>query len=199
MPKKKKEMLVCFVLDETGSMLEVKEETIIGFNEYIKTLKKRKENVLFSLTTFNSSCVKLVHKEVKIGKVSPLTDETYRPNFFTPLYDAIGQTIRGIEKEPKRQVLFVIMTDGEENASKEFSQKGVFDLITEKTKAGWTFVFLGANQDAWRVGQSIGITAKANTLTYDVDDMKQTMRSVSTGTACYLATDGKQTDKFFNG
>jgi len=199
---KKKKILVSFVLDETGSMQSVKQETISGFNEYIQTLKDEKNagNIRFTLTKFNSGKIEVVHDSVNLDKVMPLSDESYRPDKMTPLYDAIGKTIRSLEDKiigKKSKALVVIQTDGNENHSKEFKRDSIFNLIDEKKKAGWTFAFLGADQDAWLAGQVLGIP-KGNTMSYASDETKYAFRSVARASADYSSSGGIQTDAFFS-
>lgn len=197
-----KKMLVSFVLDETGSMEIVKSQTISGFNEYIDTLKKEKnsENILFTLTQFNSDKVSVVYDGVSLEKVVHLNNDTYSPRATTPLYDAIGRTIHSLEsnvKGKKQSVLVVVQTDGEENASKEFNREKIFALIDEKKKLGWTFAYLGADQDAWAASQLMGISA-GNTLSYSGAQTKGAFRTVATSTSNYVANSGNQTDSYFN-
>lgn len=156
---------VNIVLDETGSMSSCKEATISGFNEYIQTLKNdKKGKILVSLTKFNSGNTEVVYTDKPLSDVQNLTDKTYQPNNGTPLYDAIGKAIAAL-KNTKHEVLFVIITDGEENASVEYKLDGIKKMITEKEKGGWRFTYLGANQDAWQVGMSMGMHA-GNTINY---------------------------------
>jgi len=196
-----KKLYVSFVLDETGSMQGVKEQTISGFNEYVDTLKDEKnaDKVRFTLTKFNSEKVQIVHDAIKMSKVEHLNSETYRPAALTPLYDAIGRTIRSLEKAiegKKRNALVVIQTDGFENHSKEFTRKGIFDLIEEKKKKGWTFAFLGADQDAWVAGGQIGIP-KSSSLSYARAQSREAFQEAASSTADYLRKLGQQTDAFF--
>jgi Mg-chelatase subunit ChlD len=194
-----KKTLVSFVLDETGSMQNVKQATIAGFNEYVGTLRENGKGVRFTLTQFNSDKVKVMLNNVKMRDVPDLTDETYQPSSLTPLYDAIGQTIRSAEEATdgkKRNVLVVIQTDGHENDSREFTRQSIFNLIQEKKKAGWTFVFLGADQDAWEVGQQLGLD-RGNVSSYDSAETAKTFTRVATATMSYVSRGGKQTDDFW--
>jgi hypothetical protein len=196
-----KKMYVSFILDETGSMQGVKEQTISGFNEYVDTLKgdEKAKKIRFTLTKFNSNKVEIVCKGVKIDEVEHLNSETYRPDALTPLYDAIGRTIRSLERTldgKKSKALVVIQTDGQENHSKEFTQQGIFKLIDEKKKLGWTFAYLGADQDAWQASQRMGI-AKGNTKSYASAQTKSAFKDVAYSTSDYLRERGVQTDKFF--
>jgi len=166
-----KKMLVSFVLDETGSMQSCKEQTISGFNEYISTLRAEKNagDIRFTMVKFNSSKTELVCEAAKLGDVSELNQENYQPSATTPLYDAIGAAIRSAERVvdgKKRSVLIAIQTDGYENASGEYDQRGIFDLIEAKKRDGWQFAFLGADQDAYAASAQIGIAVSA-TLSYD--------------------------------
>ena len=169
---RKKKMVVNFILDETASMGVVRDATINGFNEYITSLKSdEKTNILFSLTKFNSDKVDTMHVCEPIDKIKELTRETYQPSSMTPLYDAIGKTVADTEKvlkeiRGKPHVLCVVQTDGQENCSRTYDLSKIRSLISEKEKDGWTFVYLGANLDAARDAQFIGVPV-ANTLSYD--------------------------------
>lgn len=173
-----KETLINFILDETGSMAECLNATISGFNEYIQTLKgesTEEASIRMSLTKFNSNKqngAEIVFTNRKIGDVSMLDNKNYVPNAMTPLYDAIGKTVKFVEEEllkkkRKKQpkIVCVIMTDGLENDSKTFTKENIVELIKEKEGDGWNFVYLGANQDAWEVGISIGLS-KGNISAY---------------------------------
>lgn len=194
-----KRIRISFVLDETGSMQTVKGQTISGFNEYVKTLRAEKNagDIRFTLTKFSSARVRVVHDGVKLDKVELLTGDSYNPANLTPLYDAIGRTIRSIEgKTKKTNVLIVIQTDGQENASKEFTRDGIFSLISEKKKAGWTFVFLGADQDAWAAGYALGLD-KGNVMSYASADTGKAFQRAAAGTVSYTQRGGGQTSDFF--
>jgi len=194
---KKSKLYVSFVLDETGSMAGVAAQTISGFNEYIETLKKDSSSAaaVFTLTQFNSEHTAVVYSNVPLSEVKPLSRETYQPNGLTPLYDAIGATIRALDTQigkTKATALVVIQTDGEENHSKEYTRQSIFSLIDEKKNLGWTFVFLGADQDAWLTSQALGI-ARGNTVSYDSKMTDITFRAVATATVSYARSGGSQT------
>jgi hypothetical protein len=197
-----KKVLVSFILDETGSMDCVKSQTISGFNEYIDTLKKSKdsENILFTLTKFNSEKIEVVSDGVGLSEVLVLDNKNYKPQALTPLYDAIAETIHSLEKKlkgKKQSALVVIQTDGEENASKEFIRDGIFKMIDEKKKLGWTFAFLGADQDAWLASQKLGILA-GNTMSYNSTNTIGTLRGMASATAAYVSSGGNQTENYFS-
>jgi hypothetical protein len=202
--KTNRPMMVSIVLDETGSMSSRISETISGFNEYVGDLKKLKVPVSVTLTKFNSKKVEVVYADKPLKDVPELNKDTYQPNELTPLYDAVGKTITEIDKKKlgKKTVLVVIMTDGAENASKEYNQKKIFDLISEKQKKeGWTFVFMGADQDAWLAGQAIGILY-ANTLSFDGNNVKGAMKTAARATMSYAQSSaragGMSHKSFFN-
>lgn len=197
-----KKMFISFILDETGSMQSVKGQTISGFNEYVETLKGGDDagRIRFALTRFNDEKVDVVYDGVRLDEVAELTEETYWPTSLTPLYDAIGHTIRALEKRlagKKRKVLVVIQTDGAENASKEFTQGVIFSLISEKKGAGWTFAFLGADQDAYQTGARLGIE-RGNVMEYTSGETHQTFGRTATATLNYVSSGGKVTTGFFD-
>ena len=193
-------VLVNYVLDESGSMQSVRQAAIDGYNEYLQEIRKEEKEVLFSLTKFASD-IRPVHTLEKLENVAELNADTYIPDTMTALYDAIGQTVRNIEKSVRDndKVLVVIMTDGMENQSREYTQETIKSLITEKEALGnWTFVYLGANQDAFAIGGGIGIQA-GNTLNYQATSHGHStaMRSVASATTLYAAQGGQSTASFF--
>jgi len=190
------ELNVSFILDETGSMHVCRDTAISSFNEYLGDLKRRDEKIKFTLTKFNSERTEIVCSAVDVKHVAELNKKTYIPNHWTPLYDAIGRTINSLDGKDK--ALIVILTDGLENASKEYNHRSILDLIQKKMKDGWTFVYLGANQDAWAVGRAIGIPG-GNTFNFTYDTYVPAMETLSRATSNYVANSGTQTDKFFEG
>jgi hypothetical protein len=123
-----------------------------------------------------------------------LNDGNYRPNSNTPLYDAIGQTVRATEKRVKEKdrVAFVILTDGMENASKEYNKAGIFTLLKEKEAAGWGIIYLGANQDAYREAMGMGI-AQSNSANFAVAKMRSSMGGAAVAASAVTLTTGKNT------
>lgn len=153
--------VVNFILDETGSMGSIKNETISGFNEYINGLKKNKKGkILFTLTKFDSEGLRTPYLLTDIAKVEPLSEKTYQPGSMTPLYDAVVETVEKVADKIKvnEASLVIIMTDGEENASKKHNERCLRDLIEKlQGKGNWTFAFLGANQNSWATARNWGI------------------------------------------
>lgn len=146
--------LVAFLLDRSGSMSACQLETIKGFNGYIDGLEQdpRSKTMRFTLTQFDSQGIDIIHDAEPLVGVRPLTEKTYQPRGGTPLYDAIGKTIRATEEAAgdKYQVLFVTLTDGEENSSVEWSLSSLKDLMKQKEdKDHWTFAHIGVGVAGW--------------------------------------------------
>lgn len=157
----KKNVEIIFILDKSGSMDAVKQATISGFNEYVDSLRKDKNvSYTMSLTLFDTE-KEHRYKNTPLAEVSALTEKSYRPDGNTALYDAAVSTIDYAHKnmDKKTKTLCVIMTDGEENSSREYDDKDLKRKIKELEETGyWTFVFLGANQDSYLVGQKFGLS-----------------------------------------
>lgn len=184
MVKKKARTQVCFLLDETQSMLARKKETIQGFNGYVDELKKDKgDEVLFTFTTFNKGGIKTPYKAEPIKNVKSLDDKTYNPQNWTPLYDAIGTTICAIEDavSEKDLVIFVILTDGEENSSTEYDLDAIKKLIKKYEEKGWKFTFLGVGVDSFAIGGKIGLS-KSSTFDIGLQNSGVMYESLSAGT-----------------
>jgi len=177
-----KKLLVNFILDESGSMTCIKDQTISGFNEYVDSLKPKGKAARFTFTKFNSEKTNIVCDNIPVKDVLLLTSQNYCPSALTPLYDAIGGSIKAIEKALTKEpldVLCVIMTDGQENCSREFTRNRIFEIIAEKQKEGWTFAYLGANQDSWGEGEKVGIVG-SNTMDFAYDSTGVTRAFAST-------------------
>jgi hypothetical protein len=153
----KTEASIMVVLDRSGSMASVREATIDGFNQFLADQAKL-PGCRFSLTQFDSDGIDDVHVDRPAADVRPLDGGSYQPRAATPLYDAVGRSIKMLDaRQPKGKVIFCIITDGYENASHEYTQKAVLDLVTAKRAEGWEFVFMGANIDAYAAGGALGV------------------------------------------
>lgn len=144
---------IVFVIDKSGSMYGSEEDTIGGFNSFIDEEKEKDGNTKVTTVFFNDG-YEVVYKRKSINKVGKLTRENYRVGGTTALLDAIGKTIIDLEKEIKNKVLFVIMTDGLENSSVEFSKSQIRDMIENHE---WEFLFIGADIDSYGEAGRIGI------------------------------------------
>lgn len=156
-----------FLLDRSGSMAGLEGDTIGGFNAMLK--KQRGVNGECNITTvlFDNS-YRLLHDRIDIRAVSPITEQEYFVGGSTALLDAIGLTIEKLvnvqkstaEEYRAERVMFVIITDGYENASRKFSSDRIKAMIEhEKSQYGWEFIFLGANIDAVETASHFGISA----------------------------------------
>jgi hypothetical protein len=158
---------IVMVLDRSGSMDRIAKSTVEGINSFVKEQKAAEGEAFMTLVQFDDQ-YQIDYKERPLNEVLDLINgETFVPRATTALYDAIGRTINELKTED--DVIFVIVTDGAENASKEFTQKDVFAKIEEKKKEGWNFLFLAANQDAMKTGGSLGISA-SNSMTFNAND-----------------------------
>ena len=152
------------IMDESGSMQSIKPQIISGFNETVQTIKLAKEkypeqNHLVSLVFFNGGETRIVHNCAEVKSVKELKDKDYKPNCDTPLYDAMGFSINKLKEKvnPEDKVMVTILTDGMENASKEYNQQTIKSLVEELKSQGWVFAFMGANQDVEKVAFSLSI------------------------------------------
>ncbi len=138
---KKNAKFVSFLLDETGSMYPIKDDTIGGFNAYVETLRKDGADIAFSLVTFNSNTTQRRYVAEPINKIGPLTEANYEPDAATPLIDASVKIINATDEAVKLRnddptVLVVIQTDGEENCSVEHTVADLALLVKERLPPG---------------------------------------------------------------
>jgi len=156
---------IVFVLDRSGSMYPIAEDTIGGFNATLESQRKHEGEAYVSTMLFNSK-LSWLHDRMPISEVKPMTAADYCPNGVTALFDALGRSIEHIENIHKyarredvpKRTMFVIMTDGLENASLQFRREDIKRMIRKKKRKGWEFIFLGANIDAAAEACSIGIS-----------------------------------------
>lgn len=156
-----------FILDRSGSMSGLEKDTIGGFNAMIEKQKREAGQALVSTVLFDNESV-VIHDRLPLDRVPPLTEREYCTRGCTALLDAVGGAIRhigNIHKYARREdvpekTLFIITTDGYENASKRYDYEKVRRMIQhEKEKYGWDFLFLGANIDAAAEAKRFGISA----------------------------------------
>jgi hypothetical protein len=184
---------VVVLIDESGSMSSCETATISGFNEYIQKLQKENKNITVTLTKFNSDGVTMAFSNLPVHKVPFLSHENYNPSACTPLYDAIGKTIT--QDKINKKTLFIIMTDGQENASKEYSLSAIQSLIKEQEKQGWSFVYLGADQDAWGNAHSLGLS-HGNVMNYSSHDTTRMYGCLASETVGYSQSKNIATSNF---
>lgn len=164
---RKKMTEIVFILDCSGSMSGLERDTIGGFNSMLEKQKRAAGRALISTVLFNNAS-RVLHDRVEIGRVRPMTDKDYLACGSTALLDAIGGAIHHIGNvhryarsgDVPEHTMFVITTDGMENASRRYGIEKVRGMIQrQKIKYGWEFLFLGANIDAIETASRFGIGA----------------------------------------
>ena len=161
----KEKLDVVFILDRSGSMSGSEESTISSFNEYLEKEKKNKFKTRITTILFSDN-YSYLHKGLDVSKVKPLTHEDYYVGGCTALYDAVGNSINYIDRCDTDKVMFIIITDGYENASKEFNNEKIRKMI--KNYFNYEFIYIGADIDSYSTGGSIGIS-KSNISNYKKD------------------------------
>ena len=164
---------IVFVIDKSGSMSHLAGDTIGGFNGFIASQKKIDGKATLTTVLFDTTW-KIVHDGVDIQEVKPMTNTDYVACGGTAMLDAIGEIINRVQDrhdelgtEKPDNVIFVITTDGEENSSRKFNKSQIERMIKHQTNGhGWEFMFLGANMDAVKEAESIGINSNRS-VTYD--------------------------------
>ena len=153
-----------FILDRSGSMAGLESDTIGGFNAMIEKQKKTKGDCWVSTVLFSDRS-EVIHDRLPLDRVPPLTEENYSVGGCTALLDAIGDAVKHIgsihkyarKEDVPEHTMFVITTDGMENASRRYSSSEVKKLIEKQKERGWEFLFLGANIDAVETAKTFGI------------------------------------------
>lgn len=154
------------ILDESGSMQAIYNAALGGANETIQTIRSAErehpdQEHRFTFVTFNTrgQWVKTVFDDVPIAEVRDLTVRDYLPDSCTPLYDAMGKAITDLERKVKEgePVLVTVITDGYENASREYCRASVKAMVDRLREKGWIFVYIGANQDSKKVSMDLGV------------------------------------------
>ena len=188
-PTNERTHIIC-ILDRSGSMAGIMSDSIGGFNTFLKQQKELPDEATITVAIFDDK-YELLYDNVDIKKAEELSGKVWFPRGTTALYDAIGKTIntdraklRTLGKEAPSKVLVVVVTDGFENASREYNRERIKTLIKECENDDWNFIYLAANQNAFDVGQSFGISY-ANTHTYTANSvgvagMSMTMNNAST-------------------
>ena len=155
-----------FILDRSGSMDSFIQDTIGGFNSFIRSQKEiNTDKCIFSLYQFDHD-YQVIYTDKDIKEVEDLNEHTFVPRGTTALYDAIGRTINNVSQNKYNnddKIIIVILTDGIENSSVEYSNKSISKLIKKyDTNNNWSFVFLAANQDAIISAGKLGIRGKSS-------------------------------------
>jgi uncharacterized protein YegL len=156
--------MICLILDRSGSMMDVKLDVIGGVNSFIGKQRALPDPACIALVRFDDQAIERFRAMQPLLDVPLLRPEDFEPRGFTPLLDAVGTTIVSLDADWKREnpdrAIVVIATDGKENASKEFSKVKVQQLITAREASKlWSFIYLGANVDAFAEAGALGIRA----------------------------------------
>jgi hypothetical protein len=182
--------IIAVVLDESGSMNVCRDTTIAGFNEFVQA-QSAADNAgaaYLTLNKFEGGNIRTVFADRNLTEVPKLDHSSYTPAGGTNLLDAIGHTIEQVndsldllKKNDRPGVIILIMTDGEENCSQRYNNDMVKAMVVAAEKSDWSFVFLGANIDAFSVGSTFGMSA-LNSVNYSTANMAGTMAATSTMT-----------------
>jgi uncharacterized protein YegL len=185
--KKLTQTEIVMVLDRSGSMRGIDKATVEGFNKFLDEQKNAEGEAFVTLVQFDDR-YEMNYQSVPVKNVDNLVlNETFIPRGSTALLDAIGKTIEDLKTD--RDVIFVIITDGEENASRTYKREAIMKMIETQTNEGWKFLFLAANQDAIQAGGSIGIKG-SNSINYSSNDIStaNVFQSVSSNMKQYRSS-----------
>ena len=162
------------VLDESGSMQSIYQPALTGVNETLQTIREAQkehddQRHFVSLIAFDSDHYNQIYCNVPAEKAIDITQEQYRPGGCTPLYDAMGRSINKLLQNVVKGdvVLVTVITDGYENASREYNGKAIKSLVEARKNEGWVFTYIGANQDVDAVAESMSID---NRLAFEAND-----------------------------
>lgn len=179
--------LIAVVLDESGSMGVVRDATIAGLNEFVQAQKTAEGagDAYLSVIKFDAPQIKTLCENQLVANVQPFSHKDYQPNGGTNLMDAIGYTLNRVDgvlgsvpQEERPGVLVVIITDGQENSSREYTTAQIKEMVKSAESQDWTFTFLGANVDAFSMGHAFGMQ-QSNTVNYSTASMGDTMEVLS--------------------
>lgn len=174
------------ILDESGSMAAIERQAISSMNETIQTIKaaqkKHKDQnqfiTIISFSGYGMEGVKLIRDRVPADEVVEISEKDYMPDSCTPLYDAMGFGIISLDKAISKEdaVLVTIITDGMENTSQLYSSNAIAELVAAQRKKGWTFAYIGANQDSVEVANSMNINNAMNFFATEEGTMKMSAK-----------------------
>ncbi len=155
------------ILDESGSMNAVKVPVISGFNELVQTIKAGaiaypEQQHYVTFITFNSTNIKMHLDREPVQNLHAISEKNYHPDCSTPLFDAVGFALthlrKNLKEDEENNVLVTILTDGLENASREFTAEAINELIKELSEGNWTFTYIGADHDIEKMASTVGIS-----------------------------------------
>ena len=179
-------LAIQLVIDASGSMNSIKDDTVGAINGYIEKVSEDNPNSIISIMTFNNAgSEKQLIKNKSVKTINPLTTREYSPQGMTALYDAIGKAIKNLEASDCKDKALVIVTDGQENDSREYSASNIKKILSDKQeKEEWLVIYLGANQDAFAEGSKFG-SRSGTTMTYDPGKIGASVAFASAATGRY--------------
>ena len=163
------------ILDRSGSMMSIANDIVNGFNALLANQRTQPGEVFVTLAQFDThDPFELLIDAVPLREVTDLERDRYQPRGSTPLFDAIGRLLSHIDASPLGQGddvdhVVVIVTDGQENASREFNRKQIFDLIKQRSEDGWVFIYLGSEPESYNDAHHISVSS-ANSRHWDKSD-----------------------------
>lgn len=176
------------IMDRSGSMMSIAEDAIGGFNSFVEQQKKEEGAANLTLVLFDHEYLLQIDSQ-DIQKIEPLTSKTYIPRGNTALLDSIGRALGDLQTKNPKKAIICIITDGYENASKEFTKEMVKDAIDKAEAKGWQVEYLAANQDAFSVGQTFGIKGGfAQSFKADAEGIATAYMSMSLKSSLYRSS-----------
>lgn len=193
-----------FILDRSGSMGGLESDTIDGFNGVIEKQKKQGKKVNVTTILFDDE-IEIIHDRFPVEIIEPFTEKEYFVRGCTALLDAVGIAVEKMENVQKYlpedyragKIIFVIITDGLENSSEHFTQEQIKRKIETKKECGWEFLFLGANIDAKKEAEKIGI-ARNRSVTYESDEKGVELNFKAVGRAILKAVENDAAEDFID-
>lgn len=201
---------VSFLIDRSGSMSGLEADVVGGFNTFVAEQRSEPGECTLTAVQFDGTDpFEVLRDAVDINSVEALRISDYQPRGMTPLFDALGNLIRSAEERlaglgTVEDQIVVVFTDGNENASRAWTREALFTLIDEKKKEGWTFVFMGANQDSYATGSALGFD-RGSTQNYrsDSSGTRASWQSVGRAVREYRGSDShvrqQRRSDFFDG
>lgn len=162
---------ISVLLDRSGSMESIRDDTIGGFNAFLEQQKRESGHATMTVVQFDTQdAYEVLNRFVPIELVDPLSRASFVPRATTPLFDALGRAINDVnqtldalkDENRPRNVIMVVVTDGRENSSREFSKRDVERMIQDKTASGWQFVYLSADLTSFSDARELGFSANSS-------------------------------------
>jgi uncharacterized protein YegL len=187
-----------FVLDETGSMSRISAQTVAGFNDFLSEQRKLPGECRMSLIKFSGNDLRIPYQDLELNYVPDMNANTFCANGGTNLYDAIGHRASDLDKRLAKwtslpRVLFVVMTDGQDNTSRMHNHMSIRSIVEKHPE--WTFVYLGADQNALHIGNEMGFP-DGNIKSFASNEIRSTMQNLSAATTVFRAS-STATQSFF--